>query len=119
MEKIIHRLFKYLKYKNIPHTRFEKEIGLSNGYLMTQFRREADLGEGIIIKIIDNCRDIDPLWLLTGKGKMLLSEQNRIYLNNENENMSAEKKEGYGQNNKEIIKKIVENNELILKLIER
>ena len=118
MEKIIHRLFKYLKFKEIPHTRFEKEVGLSNGYLKTQLTREADLGETIIVTIIDNCLDLNPLWLLTGKGEMLVKNKDRIYLNNEALNMAAEPQVSYGDKKKEIIKKIVENNELILKLIE-
>lgn len=70
-EKIISRLFTYLKYKSIPHTRFEKEIGLSNGYLNTQLKRNSDLGESVIKKIIDNCLDVDTIWLLTGRGSML------------------------------------------------
>lgn len=69
-EKIINRLFTYLKRKNIPHTRFEKEIGLSNGYLKTQERRKSDLGEGVIFKIVDNCPDLNIVWLITGKGDM-------------------------------------------------
>ncbi|MDD2952937.1 MAG: transcriptional regulator [Parabacteroides sp.] len=73
-EKIISRLFTYLQEKNIPHTRFEKEIGLSNGYLKTQLRRNSDLGESVIRKVIDNCLDIDICWLLTGRPPMLRSE---------------------------------------------
>lgn len=74
-EKIINRLFAYLKRKNIPHTRFEKEIGLSNGYLKTQERRKSDLGEGVISKIIDNCLDINIIWLMTGKGDMFRADK--------------------------------------------
>ena len=59
MQKIIHRIFQYLDYKGIPHTRFEKEIGLSNGYLNTQLKRDADIGESVIVKIIDYCLDIN------------------------------------------------------------
>lgn len=70
-EKIISRLFTYLKSKGFPHTRFEKEVGLSNGYLMTQLKRNSDLGESIIRKIIDYCPDMDLSWLLTGHGPML------------------------------------------------
>lgn len=73
-EKIISRLFTYLRKKGIPHTRFEKEIGLSNGYLNTQLKRNSDLGESVIRKIIDYCLDIDPVWLLTGRGSMLKIE---------------------------------------------
>lgn len=70
--KIIDRVFQYLDYKRVKPTRFEKNIGLSNGYLGLQYRRKADLGEGIIIKIIENCRDMSPIWLILGKGEMLL-----------------------------------------------
>jgi transcriptional regulator len=77
-EKIITRLFTYLQVKKIPHTRFEKEIGLSNGYLNTQLKRNSDLGESVIRKIIDNCLDIDLVWLLTGKGRMLKIEEKTI-----------------------------------------
>ncbi len=69
--KAIGRLFKYLKYKKIPHTRFEKEVGLSNGYLNTQLKRDADLGEGVLNKIVNYCLDLNSDWLLTGKGSML------------------------------------------------
>jgi hypothetical protein len=53
----------------------EKEIGLSNGYLGTQLKRGADLGEGIMNKIINYCLDIAPEWLLTGNGPMLRDGQ--------------------------------------------
>lgn len=68
--KAINRVFEYLKLKNIPHTRFEKEIGLSNGYLKKQLDREADLGEGVLNTIIDFCPDMNIIWLLRGEGKM-------------------------------------------------
>lgn len=74
-EKIIRRLFRYLTSKNIPHTRFEKEIGLSNGYLNTQLKRNADLGESTIRKIVDNCLDLNPLWLIMGQEPMLKEDQ--------------------------------------------
>lgn len=74
-DKIITRLFIYLQHKGIPHTRFEKEIGLSNGYLNTQLKRNSDLGESVIRKIVDNCLDIDMIWLITGRGTMLKSSQ--------------------------------------------
>lgn len=73
--KAIDRFFEYLDYKDIRPTRFEKEVGLSNGYLGTQKKRNADLGEGVIVKIIDFCRDLDINWLLTGVGDMLNDTQ--------------------------------------------
>ena len=71
--KAIERLYKYIDYKGYKPTRFEKELGLSNGYLGTQYKRSADLGESVFNKIIDYCLDINPEWLLTGHGTMLKS----------------------------------------------
>ncbi|MFZ4707790.1 MAG: hypothetical protein ACOYMF_17440 [Bacteroidales bacterium] len=74
--KIIERVFQYLEYKCVKPTRFEKNIGLSNGYLGVQLKRSADLGEGVINKIIENCLDLSAIWLITGKGEMLIKEAN-------------------------------------------
>lgn len=63
-----------MEYKGLKPTALEKEIGLSNGYLGVQRKRNADMGEGAFLKIIDNCRDVNPSWLLTGEGSMLREE---------------------------------------------
>ena len=65
--KAIDRLLEYLEENNIAPTRFEKLAGLSNGYLGIQKKRQADLGEGALYKILDNCREIDGNWLIKGK----------------------------------------------------
>ena len=73
--KSIERFYEYLAVKGIKPTAFEKSIGLSNGYLSAQKKRNADMGESIMIKIIDNCRDINANWLLTGKGSMIIENK--------------------------------------------
>lgn len=75
--KAIERLYQYMEYKGLKPTALEKEIGLSNGYLGVQRKRNADMGEGVFLKIIDNCRDINSSWLLTGEGNMLRSESEK------------------------------------------
>lgn len=69
--KAINRVFEYIDKKRLKPTRLEKEIGLSNGYLRTQEKRDADLGEGVLLKILGYCLDMNPVWLLTGQGDML------------------------------------------------
>jgi hypothetical protein len=70
--KAINRLYQYLEYKGLKPTNFEKEIGLSSGYLSTQKKRKADIGESVLNRITDYCCDLNPTWLLTGVGEMLL-----------------------------------------------
>jgi hypothetical protein len=69
--KPIDRLFEYFKVKGIKPTRFEKDSGLSNGYLLVQQKRNADIGSRILSTIIDNCRDLNIEWLISGKGSMI------------------------------------------------
>ena len=75
--KTIERVYKYLDFIGIKAIPFEKKVGLSNGYLGKQLVRKADLGEGILMKIIENCPEISPEWLLTGNGSMLKNEVKR------------------------------------------
>lgn len=81
--KAINRIFEYISAKGLKPTRLEKEIGLSNGYLRTQERRDADLGEGVLLKILDYCLDLNPVWVLTGKGNMLNTSAQQIIAHEE------------------------------------
>jgi len=78
--KIIERFFQYLEYKDIKPTRFEKDYGLSNGYLGVQLKRKGNLGEEALKTIIDNCLDINPIWLINGEGSMI---KRRAYFEND------------------------------------
>jgi hypothetical protein len=71
--KSIQRLMQYVDYKELSKRAFEVNNGLSNGYLGKQLIRNADLGEGVLMKIVENCPDLSPEWLLTGKGEMIVS----------------------------------------------
>lgn len=73
--KAIERLIQYIDYKGFSNRSFEIQIGLSNGYIGTQLKRNADLGESILNKILDNCLDINPIWLISGKGEMLRQKE--------------------------------------------
>lgn len=75
MIKAIDRLYEYLEYKGIKPTNLEREIQLSNGYFSIQRKRKADIGETALKKITDYCRDLNPTWLLTGNGEMLLDSK--------------------------------------------
>lgn len=74
--KAIERLYQLLESKDIKPTYFEKEIGMSSGYLSVQKKRSADMGESVILKIIDYFQDLNPIWFLTGNGNMIISEKN-------------------------------------------
>lgn len=60
--KSIERLMQYIDYKGLNKRTFEVNNDLSNGYLGKQLSRNADLGEGILTRILDNCPDLSPEW---------------------------------------------------------
>ena len=73
--KPIERLFQYLEYKGIRPTRFERENGLSNGYLALTLKRKGDIGSQIVEKILNNCPDLSQEWLMLGSGQMLKNQR--------------------------------------------
>ena len=72
--KIIDRIFEYIKYKGVTVAEFERKNSLSNGYLRKMKQRNADIGETIIVTILENCPDLSVLWFVLGSGSMLKSE---------------------------------------------
>lgn len=72
MEKTVkQRLVEYLKFKGIGQNRFEKQAGLSTGYI-NKLRKEPSPTK--LRGIINAAPDLNEQWLLTGKGEMLNSD---------------------------------------------
>ena len=69
--KVIDRIYEYMAFKGLKPATFEKATGLSNGYIATQKKRNADIGEGVVAKILKKYNDISLEWLITGEGGML------------------------------------------------
>lgn len=72
MERTVkQRIIEFTKYKGIGQTKFERAVGLSNGYL-NQLRHAPSYEK--IQMIIGTFPDLNEVWLLTGEGEMLKSE---------------------------------------------
>ena len=62
------RLLIFLKYLNIGQTAFERQVGLSNGYIS---KVKKSIGTQQLEKIFSKFTDLNSRWLLTGEGEML------------------------------------------------
>ena len=102
------RLKEFLSSQKIGRNKFEKQIGLSIGYMST---KSITITSDVIEKTIEAYPNINIEWLLTGKGDMtkeapiITSSDNLFYLE-EIKSLKAELKEAY----KEIGKLEGENN---------
>ena len=73
MENIFSRIRKFIDYKNISNNEFGRKIGHSSAQVTQMLTHEKNFGIDKLLKIISNYPDINPNWLLTGKGNMLLT----------------------------------------------
>lgn len=64
------RLKIFLSIKKTGRNKFEKAIGLSNGYMSS---KGLTITSEVIEKTLDYFPDLNPVWLLTGKGNMFSS----------------------------------------------
>ena len=62
------RLLIFLKHLNIGQTAFERQVGLSNGYIS---KVKKSIGTQQLEKIFSTYTELDSRWLLTGIGEML------------------------------------------------
>lgn len=71
--RLIDRLREYLSYSNITAYSFEHSCELSNGYLGKQLKGKGNVGSEILERIKAIYPDLSLIWLVTGRGSMLLS----------------------------------------------
>ena len=69
--KAIHRIRDIIDHYNLSVSAFEKSIDLSNNSIQIALKRKASVKDTVLNKILETYPDINPVWLLTGKGDML------------------------------------------------
>ncbi len=71
--RLIERIQEYLTLYDISAYEFEHSCGLSNGYVGKQLKGKGSVGSDILEKIKRTYTELSLIWLVTGKGKMILS----------------------------------------------
>ncbi len=72
MSDTVKRIKKYIDFKGVNTRRFEESIGFSNGAFASQYKHNRSIGVDKVEKILQVYPDLNPVWLLTGVGNMLL-----------------------------------------------
>ncbi|WP_052752787.1 hypothetical protein [Kordia zhangzhouensis] len=73
--KIIDRIITFIKHKNMSMRAFDMSIKVGNGYTSKQSKSNASIGSDVLERIIDTYPELNPLWLITGKGEMIIDVQ--------------------------------------------
>lgn len=69
------RLKEYVDHQTITITQIEREIGVSKGSIARQLKSGKAIGVDKVENILLSHPDINPTWLLTGRGEMLISDE--------------------------------------------
>lgn len=72
MSKTVHRIIKVIEYLNLSARQFDISIGTGNGYILRMKKNNASVGSDVIERIIEVYPQINLVWLITGKGSMLI-----------------------------------------------
>lgn len=75
---ILERLKKYIDYKGVSISAFEKSIGMSNASFGKSLKNQGAIGTDKLENILNVYPDISSEWLLTGRGDMLRDTSSRI-----------------------------------------
>ncbi len=80
--KVIDRIKLFVEAEKVSKSQFERQVGLSNGYLNNM---KGEVGADKIAKILKSYPNLDGEWLLTGSGNMYKSGKD---INNEKGTLS-------------------------------
>lgn len=68
---VSNRLGEYIEYKGVSFYAFENALGASRGSISKAVKGNKSIGSEVLENILNHYQDINPEWLLTGRGKML------------------------------------------------
>ena len=74
-EGIKERLLTFIDYLRIRKSEYERRCGLSNGYINSI---KSDIGVQKLISMIKTFPQLNPYWVATGNGEMLISAADNI-----------------------------------------
>lgn len=86
--KIIYHLQEYVDYKGITLNQVAVAIGVSNSYFSKMAKTGGSVGEDIVRKILLFYEDLNPDWLLTGRGEMIKDTTHSQHCSNESMNVN-------------------------------
>ncbi|RQO78076.1 peptidase S24 [Pedobacter sp. KBW01] len=73
---VAQRLSQYIEDKGISLYAFENKLAVSRGSISKAIKENKSIGSNVLENILSKFIDINPIWLMTGRGKMIASDIN-------------------------------------------
>ena len=73
----IRRIKQIIDHKSMSVRAFERLIGVSHNSIQAAIKRDGGVKEETLNKVLQVAPEINPVWLLTGEGSMLLEEEKK------------------------------------------
>lgn len=71
-QRPIERLAIFIEERGESYRKFERSIGLANGYISKQMARKGAIGSNILERIGREYPELNIMWLITGKQQMIV-----------------------------------------------
>lgn len=82
------RFYKYMKFRGLNDNQVTVQCELSQGLIGKCRAGKQDLGSKTISKLLTKYQDLNKVWLLTGEGDMIKSQEGDIYINDRKKEVS-------------------------------
>ena len=75
--ELIERIERFIEYKKLSVSGFEKSISASNGVIRHAILKNTDIYSRFLVKILDNYPELSADWLLREEGEMLRDNEGK------------------------------------------
>lgn len=81
MSNISDRIAQIIRCAGVSTRAFEQQLGCSNGVISKCINKGTDISSQWVSRIIDIYPNVNPSWLLTGEGDMLIEDTDSVKYN--------------------------------------
>ncbi|MEO9805943.1 MAG: hypothetical protein ABJF04_21975 [Reichenbachiella sp.] len=76
--KIIHRILKFIQNKPQASDQLGRTLGLGKEDLQQKVSKDGSVSTDVLEKICELYPELNPIWLVTGKGEMLIDDYHEV-----------------------------------------
>ena len=73
--KVVARLKQFIENQGVSYNSLDVKLGAGKGYIGKQIKNQGSIGSDVLEKLLSQYPELNPKWLLTGKGQMLTQNE--------------------------------------------